>query len=175
MFIYTCNNVTRAITKLFRVPRQSAPLMPKTTKSAEVFLGIFFDAQGVVYHRYIPQGHTIKADLHIEIWPLWRTEFERNDQRWQKEDGGSCRLMRPVTLHAKPNSFLSAKNIATRPHPHYSQDLASCDCLFSKLKLNGRYFPNANECEHTADEVLREVAKGSPRIWEWEVVIPVAR
>ena len=130
--------------------------------TGKVMVVVFFDAEGVLYHRYLGVGETITADLYTDILKslvdaVRRKRPDLRNQGWMLLHDNA----RPHTAKVV-GEFLHRNNIDVLPHPPYSPDLAPCDFwLFSHLKkpLRGRQFSSVNELMHASNEVLRNISK----------------
>ena len=173
-WVHFYDPLTKQQSSLWKAATDPTPVKGKAEKSAgKVLLVVFFDSEGILYHRYIPKGQTINAQLYIEILQTLRDQIARKRPHMA---GGNWLLLHdnapPHTARATLQ-FLGNNNIETLSHPPYSPDLAPSDFwLFPNLKmpLRGKRFPSDNELIGAADGVLRDLQKdGLLHVFEkWE-------
>jgi hypothetical protein len=60
-------------------------------------LEIFFDAQGLVHYKFIPEGNTIKKEMYIKILCCFRDAMRGNVQ--QNGHKTSCIFLTMTHLH----------------------------------------------------------------------------
>ena len=96
----------------------------------------FFDARGIVYMKFLPQGQTVNQHVYKEILRrLLRSVREkrrelRQDNAWLLHQDNA-----PAHNAMSICQFLAERNVTVLDHPPYSPDLAPGNFfLFPKLK-----------------------------------------
>ena len=157
-------------------PRQKKARM---SKSKIKTLLHFFDSQGVVHKKFVPQGQAVNEQYYREVLERLRERVHRvrpeiADTWVLHHDNAPCHTA--ISL----NEFLAKKGISVVPQPPYSPDLSPCDFfLFPKLKfrLKGRHFGTVDNIQKVVTEQLRalphEDFQHCDREWEqrlWQCV-----
>ena len=89
-------------------------------------LEVFFDCQGVVHYKFIPEGKNVNKEMHIDFLRRLRNAFRR--KRLEKRRPNSWFLLHenaPVHRSVLVNDFLAKNNVATVDHLPYSHDWPS--------------------------------------------------
>ena len=114
-------------------PSMKVRLQPLTKKTMII---VFFDARGIVHHKFVPQGPTVNQEVYITVLRHMREALQR--RRPDLWESGQWTLLHN---NARPHTALSVSRILTKhnvtvlPHPPYSPDLSPCDFfLFPRLK-----------------------------------------
>jgi histone-lysine N-methyltransferase SETMAR len=110
---------------------------------------VFFDAEGLVHHEFLPQRQTMNQTVYITVRQRLRDAVRR--KRPHKWSSGTWLLHHdkaPRHAALSVREFLAKHSIPLVPHPPYSLDLAPCDFfLFPRLKstLKGKRFQDVAE------------------------------
>jgi transposase len=127
----------------------------------------FFDYEGVVYHTFVPRGHTVNKEYYLEVLKSLR---EAASKKGLIHGGKEWMLHHDnAPAHASLIREILAKNETTVvPQPPYSLDIAPADLfLFPKLKstLKGRRFESIEEIEENSLTELRPIPHGETSIF----------
>ena len=170
------------LTKRHRFEWKNA-LLP-TPKKAKVFksktkvmLIAVFDAHGIVYAEFLPQGQTINQHVYTNIlWRLMRSVREKRRELWETRSWLLHCYHAPAHNALEFREFLAKNNIAVLEQPPYSPDLASCDFfLFPKLKevIKETRFQDAATIKTTVTRELRAIPEESfqkfVEAWQWRL------
>ena len=130
--------LTKQQSSVWKTPDDPRPVKAKMTKSAgKVLLVIFFDSEGIVYHRYVEEGHTINSVEYIDILSNLKLAIQRKRPRYQQSSWLLLHDNAPSHTSRLTQQFLQRNNIDSLPHLPYSPDLAPCDFwLFQNLEKN---------------------------------------
>ena len=75
---------------------------------------VFFDIQGIVHFKFLPQGQTVNQTVYKEI--LWRLVRSVHDKRWSLWEANAWALHldnAPAHTALTICQFLAERNIAT--------------------------------------------------------------
>lgn len=144
--------------------RSPRPKKARQVRSkVKVMLLVFFDAEGLVHHEYLPEGTTVNQTYYIEVLKRVRDAIRRKrPEMWRSGDWFLHHDNAPAHSAIKTREFLAKHSITVLPHPPYSPDLAPCDFfLFPKLKkpLKGRRFETIPEIKANATNELKNITK----------------
>ena len=133
----------------WRAPKSIPPVKPRTTASAgKRMASVFWDHEGILLIKWLPQGSTINSQYYCELLGELR-ESIKNQRRGK--------LRRGILLqHDNARPHTSAETLAkirelgftVLPHPPYSPDLAPSDYwLFGAMKrpLRGKRYDNLQQ------------------------------
>jgi histone-lysine N-methyltransferase SETMAR len=132
--------------------------MSRSDQKVIALLITFFDHQGVVHHKYVPQGVTVNAEYYEGVLRCLREDVRRKPPAlWQRKNW---------LLHhdnARPHTalrireFLARNNLPIVPQSPYSPDLSPADFFLfprMKLRLKGRRFATRETIISESQEVL---------------------
>jgi histone-lysine N-methyltransferase SETMAR len=123
----------------------------------------FFDAEGLVYHEFLPQNQTMNQTVYINVLQRLRDAVRRKrPHKWSsstwllRHDNAPCHAALSV------REFLAKHSIPVVPHPPYSPNLAPRDFfLFPRLKstLKGKRFQDVAEIQLNTTRQLEAIPK----------------
>jgi hypothetical protein len=125
---------------------------------------VFFDAESLLHHEFIPQRKTIMNQA-VYITVLHRLLDAVRRERPHKWSSGSWLLHHdsaPCHAALSVREFLAKRSIPVVSHPPYSPDLAPCDFfLFPRLKntLKGKRFQDVAEIQLNTTRQLQAIPK----------------
>jgi len=131
----------------------------------KVIFIVFFDLEGIVHYKYVPQGQTVNQQFYLRVLKRLRLALSR--KRPQKRAAGSCALHHdnaPAHTAHSIQVFLGDHGIPVVQQPPYSPDMASCDFwLFPQLKtvLKGKRFEDIDSIKKNATSTLNTIPKDS--------------
>ena len=102
----------------------------------KVMLLAFFDSEGIINHKYAPDGQTVNKEFYMEV--LRRLHESVRRKRLEKWQDGNWILHHdnaPAHTSHLVHQFLAKHSTAQLQQPPYSPDLAPCD-LFLFPRLN---------------------------------------
>lgn len=125
---------------------------------------IFWDAEGIILLKWLPEGQTINSTYYIQILEdLKAAVKEKRRGKWSKEVWLQHDNARPHTSHAT-TAALKHLGFKCLPHPPYSPDLAPSDYwLFSAMKnpLRGHRYSSLQGLA----SAISQWEKATPREW----------
>jgi histone-lysine N-methyltransferase SETMAR len=162
-WLYFYEPQTKQQSSSWRSPSESRPTKVRQDRFAgKIMALIFFDAQGVVYHRYLHRGQTVTADIYKEVLKSVVDAVRRKRPSFANTGWSLLHDNAPVHTSKKVQAYLMHNNIEVLDHPSYSPDLSPCDFfLFSQLKfpMRGRRFSDEKEIIHASDDVLKQLSQ----------------
>ncbi len=142
-------------------PRPQKPRLERSIQ--KVMLVIFFDATGVLFREFVPDGLGIDGPLYLDIMRRLRNAIRRRRPHlWRSgnwylhHDGAPAHRSLPV------RRFLRNTETKILRHPSYSPDLAPADFwLFDKVKsfLKGQRFGSVAELCEQVDAVIGNITQ----------------
>jgi len=131
----------------------------------KVMLIVFFDMEGIVYYKYVPQGQTGNQQFYLQVLKRLRLAVFRN---WpQKRTAGAWALHHdnaPAHTAHSIQVFLASHGIPVVQQPPYSPDMAPCDFwLFPQLKtvMKAKRFEDIDVIKKNATSTLNTIPKDS--------------
>jgi len=104
----------------------------------KVMLTVFFDMEGIVHYKYVPQGQTVNQKFYLQVLKRLRLAVSR--KRPQKRAAGAWTLHHDNAPAHRAHSiqvFLASHGIPVIQQPPYPPDMALCDFLVvSPVKNN---------------------------------------
>jgi len=123
----------------------------------------FFDAEGVIYREFVPEGQKVNAEFYIGVLDRLLKRIRRvRTAKFQSNERFLLHNNVPTHNAAIVKKFLANRIVAVLHHPPYSPDLAPADhFLFSKLKfsLKGWHFQIMEEIQCAATRELNNISK----------------
>jgi len=113
---------------------------------------VFFDIRVIV-----PEGQTVNARFYCIVLRRLRKDIrQRRPEMWHAGNWLLHDDNAPSHRALVTHEFLTHNSIITRPHPPYSPDLAPCDFVFPKMKLQleGRRFDTVEEIQRKSQNFL---------------------
>ena len=162
-WLYLYQPETKQQSSAWAATQEEREAKPKQDRYCrKVMVLVFFDSEGIVYHRYLAQGQRVTTDVYVDV--LKNVVDAVRKKRLEHVPRGWTLLHDNARVHtsAKVRSFIQRNNIKVLDHPAYSPDLSPCDYfLFSRLKLplRGGRFGTCNELTHARDEALKDLSK----------------
>ena len=121
---------------------------------------VFFNIQGIVHFKFLPQGQTVNQTVYKEILRrLVRSVRDKRRSLWEAHAWTLHHDNAPAHTALNIRQFLAERNIAT-----YSPDLTPCDFfLFPKIKsvLKGTHFSDIDSIKMAATTELKKIPKNS--------------
>ncbi|GFW49551.1 uncharacterized protein TNCV_2843321 [Trichonephila clavipes] len=99
---------------------------------SSVMLIVFFDADGIVHHKYGPQGQTVNKEFYLDVMRRIREAVRRKrpvlwaSSRWMLHHDGA-----PAQTANLVQPFLTKHGTIQVAHPPYSPDMSPPDFSFS--------------------------------------------
>jgi len=124
---------------------------------------VFFDSEGIVHHKYAPDGQTINKEFYLEV--LLRLHESVRQKRLEKRRDGNWILHHdnaPAHTSHLVQQFLPTHGTAQLQQPPYSPDLAPCDFfLIPRLKkvLKGYRFEAMEDIKQNLTKTLSDIPK----------------
>ena len=139
------------------------PTKVRMTKSkTKVMLITFFDAQGIIYKEFVPQGTTVNSHYYLDVLKRLCNRIRRVlPERWTEKDFFLLHDNAPAHTAGIVTQFLARKQIPVLQHPPYSPDLAPCDFfLFPKLKLHmkGERYDDIKDIQTNVTRELKKIS-----------------
>jgi histone-lysine N-methyltransferase SETMAR len=110
----------------------------------KVMLTVFFDSEGFVHYKFLPQGRTVNKEYYLEVMQsLCEAARKKRPDAWRENRWIPQHDNAPLHSSLPVRDFFAEHATTVLPHPPYSPDLAPADFfLFPKLKstLKGRRF-----------------------------------
>jgi len=105
--VYGYDPETKQQSSQWKGPTSPRPKKGRQVRSKTmVMLLAFFDSEGIVHHKYAPDGQTISKEFYVEVLRRLRDSVRRKDRKNGGMATGSCiTTMRPHTLHILCSSF----------------------------------------------------------------------
>lgn len=128
----------------WRATGSSPPVKPRSAPSAGKRMAtVFWDREGIILLKWLPQGRTINANYHIETLTELREAIK--EKRRGKLTRGILLLQDNASAHTAQTAQAAIRDMGFQQleHPPYSPDLAPCDYyLFSEMKrgLRGKRY-----------------------------------
>jgi hypothetical protein len=123
----------------------------------------FFDAEGLVYHEFLPQCQITNQTVYITVLQCLRNAVRRKQpHKWSSgtwllyHDNAPCHAALSV------RELLAKHSIPVLSHTPYSPDLVPYDFfLFRRLKstLNGKQFQDVMEIQLNMTQQLQAIPK----------------
>ncbi|UYV60744.1 hypothetical protein LAZ67_1002091 [Cordylochernes scorpioides] len=108
----------------------------------------FFDHQGIVHYKFLPQGQTINQHVYLAILHRLRESIrKKRPEKWISGEWMLHHDNAPAHRALSVGDFLTKNSMLTMPHPPYSPDLAPNNFfLFPRMKsvLKGHRFDTVN-------------------------------
>jgi [histone H3]-lysine36 N-dimethyltransferase SETMAR len=159
---YRYDPTGKAQSKEWRGPNSPAKKKIRYSKSKiKTLLISYFDANGMIYHEFVPEGQTVNKEYYQGVLQRLRLQIRRKRPHFWKT--GDWFLLHD---NARPHKaativkFLSKHSISELPHAPYSPDLSPCDYfLFPKIKkkLKGKIFENIDDIKENVTRELNMV------------------
>src|SRR5215475_1605402 len=135
----------------------------KVRSHVKVMLKVFFDSEGVVHYKFLPQGRTVNKEYYLEVMQRLHEAVKKKrpdawrENRWMLQHDNA-----PAHSSFVVRDFLAKHATTVLPQPPYSPDLAPADFfLFPKLKstLKGRRFESIEAIKTNSLAHLRSIPK----------------
>lgn len=131
--------------------------------SVKVMLTVFFDANGVIHHEFLPQGETVNRFYYLGVLRRLRENIRRKrPELWRSKSWVLHHDNAPAHSSLLIRDYCAKSETTVLPQPPYSPDLAPADFfLFPKLKstLKGRRFDSIDAIKESSLEQLRAIPK----------------
>lgn len=147
------------------LPNEGVPQKARRQRGQrKTMMTVFFDFQGVIYVKFMPQGGTIHWEDYCETLARFKESVRRKRPHlWIRKADGNCSFLlhqdnAPCHVAVPTIAKFREWGIELLAHPPYSLDLALCDfALFPKLKedLRGHRFANLELLKDEAKRLLR--------------------
>ena len=81
----------------------------------KVLLTVFFDWNGVMHHKLLPQGRTVNKKYHVKVMGTWREAIRQKCTALWKNNHGFCamityQLTRQCLTDLTPTDFYFFQN-----------------------------------------------------------------
>jgi hypothetical protein len=133
-------------------------------KSRVKTMFVFFDAQSVIHHEFVPEGQTVNGQSYLGVMERLlkrirrvRPEFHNSKKWFLLHDNAPAHT-------AGVARCLARKQATVLHHPSYSPDLAPEDFfIFPKMKsqLKGKHFQDISTIQANVTEQIRSIPKDS--------------
>ena len=101
--------------------QQNIPQTQKSLPSSirnKVLLTVFFDARGVVYHEYLPEGSTVNQTYYIKVLKRLRDAIRwKRTELWRSGDWFCHHDNTPAHSALRTHEFLAKHSITVLPTP----------------------------------------------------------
>jgi len=123
----------------------------------------FFDAEGVIYREFVPEGQKVNAEFYVGVLDqlLKRIRLVRT-AKFQSSEWFVFQDNAPSHKAAIVKKFLANRYVDVLHYPPYSPDLAPANYfLFPKFKfpLKGRHFQTVEEIQCAVTRELNNISK----------------
>ena len=133
----------KAQSSQWKRPEEPRPKKACQVRSnVKVLLTVFFNCNGVVYQKFLPQGRTVNKDYYHEVMQQMCTEL------WKNESIILHHVKTPAHTSMLMHDVLAKSKTVIMPHLPYLPDLFPSDLfLFPKLKttMKGKRFATIEE------------------------------
>jgi len=123
----------------------------------------FFDSEGIVHHKYAPDGQTINMVSYVEVLRHLHESVRRKRlEKWQDGDWILHHNTAPTHTSHIVQQILAKHGTAHLQQPPYSPDLAPSDFfLFPRLKkvLKGHGFEATEDIKRNLTRTLLDILK----------------
>ena len=159
---------TKALSSAWLETNEVCPSKPRQSRyGTKVMLLVFWDAQGVILCKFVPNGVGINAQFYAQFMCRLREAIRRkrphlwcHNRFWIHHDNA------PAHRSVRVRNFLTQTNTHVVQHAPYSPDLTPSDFfLFNWLKKHmcGERFPSLEALQDRIDEEIGMIAQ-----WEFE-------
>ena len=129
----------------------------------KVMLLAFFDSEGIIHHKYIPDGQTINKEFYLEVLRrLCESVRRKRLEKWWDGDWILYHDSAPAHTSHLVQQFLAKHGTAQLQQPPYLRDLAPCDFFpFPRLKkvLKGHRFEATEDIKRNSTKTLLDILK----------------
>jgi len=88
----------------------------------------FFDSEGIVHHKYTPDGQTINKKFYVEVLRRLRESVRRKQpKKWPDGDWILHHDNAPAHTSHLVQQFLTKHSTTQLQQPPYSPDVTPCD------------------------------------------------
>jgi len=123
----------------------------------------YFDSEGIVYHKYAPNGQTINKEFYVEVLRhLCKSVHRKQLDKWRDGDWILHHDNAPTHTSHLVQQFLAKHGTAQLQQPPYSPDLALCDFfLFPRLKkvLKGHRLEATEDIKQNLTKTLLDISE----------------
>ena len=123
----------------------------------------FFNAEGVIYGEFVPEGQKVNAEFYVGVLDRLLKRIRRvRTATFQSNEWFLLHDNAPSHNAAIVKKFLANRNVAVLHHPPYSPDFAPADYFLLprfKLPLKGRHFQTVEEIQCAVTRELNNISK----------------
>ena len=119
---------------------------------------VFFDCNGLVHHKFLPQGRTINKEYYLEVMRQFREEIrQKRTELWKNQSWIWHHVNASAHTLMFEREFLTKNKTVIMPQTPYSPDLPPAELfLFPKLKTpdKGKRFATIEKIKEKSKQEL---------------------